>query len=43
VYCLGNCACAPSVRIGDRIHGRVTQEKFDRLVDSLCTRALEVK
>ncbi|GGO83668.1 formate dehydrogenase subunit gamma [Marinobacterium nitratireducens] len=43
VYCLGNCACAPSVRIGDRIHGRVTTEKFDRLVDKMTTRALEVK
>lgn len=43
VYCLGNCACAPSVRIGDRIHGRVTPEKFDKLVDKLTTRALEVK
>lgn len=43
VYCLGNCACAPSVRIGDRIHGRVTPEKFDSLVDGLRTHALEVK
>ncbi|NVK41018.1 MAG: formate dehydrogenase subunit gamma [Oceanospirillaceae bacterium] len=43
VYCLGNCSCAPSVRIGDRIHGRVTPEKFDKLVDTLTTRALEVK
>lgn len=43
VYCLGNCSCAPSVRIGDRIHGRVTPEKFDKLVDKLTTRALEVK
>lgn len=23
VYCLGNCACSPSLRVGDEIHGRV--------------------
>ncbi len=43
VYCLGNCACGPSVRIGDEIVGRVTPEKFDQLVDELTTVALEVK
>ncbi|WP_020680908.1 formate dehydrogenase subunit gamma [Marinobacterium rhizophilum] len=43
VYCLGNCACAPSVRIGDEIHGRVTPQKLDRLVSRLTTRALELK
>jgi formate dehydrogenase subunit gamma len=32
VYCLGNCACAPSVMIGDDIHGRVTPERFDALI-----------
>ncbi len=32
VYCLGNCALGPSVRIGDDIHGRVTAAAFDRLV-----------
>ncbi len=43
VYCLGNCACAPSIRIGDEIVGRVTPEKFDRLVDQLTTSTLELK
>lgn len=42
VYCLGNCACGPSLRIGERIHGRVTPEKFDRLVDELSVQVLEV-
>ncbi|MGR2738462.1 formate dehydrogenase subunit gamma [Billgrantia sp. Q4P2] len=42
VYCLGNCACGPSVRIGDRIHGRVTPEKLDLLVDEMTTQVLEV-
>ncbi len=32
VYCLGNCACAPSVMIGEEIHGRVTPERFDALI-----------
>ncbi len=41
VYCLGNCACAPSIRVNDDIHGRVTPQKFDRLVDELTTTALD--
>jgi formate dehydrogenase subunit gamma len=32
VYCLGNCATAPSIRINDDIHGRVDLAKFDTLV-----------
>ena len=32
VYCLGNCACGPTVRIGDRIHARVDASRFDGLV-----------
>jgi len=43
VYCLGNCACGPSIRINDDIHARVTPDKFDQLVDGLRTQALEVK
>ena len=35
VYCLGNCACAPTVRIDDDIHARVTPERFDELLASL--------
>jgi len=35
VYCLGNCACTPSVRIDDAIHARVTPERFDELLDQL--------
>lgn len=23
VYCLGNCACSPSIRIGDEVQGRL--------------------
>ncbi len=32
VYCLGNCACSPSLRIGDEVHARVTPERFDALL-----------
>ncbi|NIC05289.1 formate dehydrogenase subunit gamma [Billgrantia bachuensis] len=42
VYCLGNCACGPSLRIGDRIYGRVTPQKLDLLVDEMTTQVLEV-
>ena len=35
VYCLGNCACSPSVRIDDRVHARVNTERFDALVAGL--------
>jgi formate dehydrogenase subunit gamma len=33
VYCLGNCATAPSIRIDDDIHGRVSLDRFDALID----------
>ncbi len=29
VYCLGNCACAPSIRVGDEVIGRMTKTKID--------------
>lgn len=32
VYCLGNCACGPSVRIGDVIHGRVDVAELPALI-----------
>jgi formate dehydrogenase subunit gamma len=35
VYCLGNCACPPSLRIDDEIHARVSAEKFDALIARL--------
>ena len=35
VYCLGNCACAPSVMVGDTVHGRVSPQRFDEIVTSL--------
>ena len=35
VYCLGNCACTPSVRINDDIHARVTPKRFEQLLKPL--------
>jgi formate dehydrogenase subunit gamma len=43
VYCLGNCACGPTIRIDDDVIGRITPEKFDLLVDELTTTALEIR
>jgi len=42
VYCLGNCACGPSIRVDDSVRGRVTPDAFDELMDELQTRPLEV-
>ncbi len=42
VYCLGNCACGPSLRIGDDIHGRVTTDKADALVADLVANLVTV-
>jgi formate dehydrogenase subunit gamma len=43
VYCLGNCACSPAIRIGNEVHGHVNREKFDQLVAALRTQIVEVK
>ena len=32
VYCLGQCACGPSIMVGDDVHARVTPERFDKLM-----------
>jgi formate dehydrogenase subunit gamma len=32
VYCLGNCALGPSIMIDDRLHGRVSAQRFDELM-----------
>ncbi len=43
VYCLGNCACSPAIRIGDDIHGELDQQKFEQILESLNTYSLELK
>ena len=37
VYCLGNCACSPSVLIDGELHGRVTTQKMDHWIDGFRT------
>jgi formate dehydrogenase subunit gamma len=32
VYCLGNCALGPSIMIDQRLHGRVSAQRFDELM-----------
>lgn len=43
VYCLGNCACGPNIRIGDQIIGQVNAAKFDLVVDALSTATLKIQ
>jgi formate dehydrogenase subunit gamma len=35
VYCLGNCACSPSIAIADEVFGDMDADKFDELYNSL--------
>lgn len=37
VYCLGNCACSPAIRIDDEIFGRVDAARFDAALVALQT------
>jgi formate dehydrogenase subunit gamma len=37
-YCFGNCALGPTIRIGDRIYGGVTTDRFDELVHASLSR-----
>lgn len=32
IYCLGNCAVSPNISFDGKLYGRVTAEKFDRLI-----------
>lgn len=32
VYCLGNCACAPSAMLDGQVHGRLDTERLDALL-----------
>ena len=33
VYCLGLCACSPAAMLDGEVHGRVTRESLDALLD----------
>jgi formate dehydrogenase subunit gamma len=34
VYCLGLCACSPAAMLDGEVHGRLTTEKLDALLDA---------
>jgi formate dehydrogenase subunit gamma len=40
VYCLGNCATGPNVRINDELFGRVSNEKFEHLISTFKTQTV---
>jgi formate dehydrogenase subunit gamma len=40
VYCLGNCATGPNVRINDELFGRVNNEKFEHLISTFKTQTV---
>ncbi|MEO3747087.1 formate dehydrogenase subunit gamma [Plantactinospora sp. B5E13] len=33
VFCLGNCALGPAGQVDDRVHGRLTPQRLDALLD----------
>jgi formate dehydrogenase subunit gamma len=33
VYCLGGCACSPTVMLDGEVHGRVSPERFSELIE----------
>ncbi|MCW8864901.1 MAG: formate dehydrogenase subunit gamma [Colwellia sp.] len=35
VYCLGNCACSPSIKVGRKTYGRMSSSKFAKLIKTL--------
>jgi formate dehydrogenase subunit gamma len=43
VYCLGNCACSPALRLDGEVYGRMDQTGFDVLIDGLGTKGSEIK
>jgi formate dehydrogenase subunit gamma len=32
VFCLGDCACAPAIMLGRKVHGRVSSARFDAIL-----------
>jgi len=35
VYCLGNCALSPSVMVDNEVFGRVSEQRFDEILEEL--------
>jgi formate dehydrogenase subunit gamma len=42
VYCLGNCACAPSIKVGNKVSGRVTAAKLEQIIEQLDSQVIEI-
>lgn len=42
VYCLGCCATGPNIRLDDRVHGRVSPERLDSILDDLARVPLRI-
>lgn len=40
-YCLGNCALSPAVMLDGRLHGRVTPERFDAILNAALQTTVE--
>lgn len=43
VYCLGNCACSPAIRVGNDIYAHVNEASFDTIVETLLAERVELK
>lgn len=43
VYCLGNCACAPSIMVDKQTYGRVSDKSFKALTATLAAKATGAK
>ena len=41
VFCLGNCALSPAIMVDGKLYGRVSPERFDRIIASLDKEAAE--
>jgi formate dehydrogenase subunit gamma len=39
IYCLGLCALSPAIMVDEQVHGRVTAEELDTLLDALLARS----
>ena len=43
VYCLGNCATGPAVRLNNQLYGRVTNQRLDALLDKASAQPLTIQ
>ncbi|MBM87688.1 MAG: formate dehydrogenase subunit gamma [Gammaproteobacteria bacterium] len=43
VYCLGNCACSPAIRVDNDIYADVNEASFNSIIENLALENVEVK